>query len=621
MEEIVVDKEEGTETCVNATDKTIRIESRAEESVTKASVDTKSNDIERNHKKSKKKSKKPTSNDEIKELEVSKIKTEDVTDQRDSAEKNQTVLKPDEIVPDLRNSCDDKVKDIVTPITKSLPLYSGNCIHDIPVKDPCNTCYDNIERLNVVRNTTLIINGESKNRAASSLNSENGKEIPEIRIQSNLDEKTGERQDTEKDECCKVEIEAEVKKEKDSTQDDEIEDSRSNHKNADNGLLSEKENHIFQNREISNETRGTVKSDIVEIHSSPLKSEGAVMHKPPVQQTDKKQRRGRSRSSDKEKKKNQAFSNQELEALRSNFAKTQGVKEVLVEPFKPLSTDERIKEDIDLPFKIDTEKETDILVGEASEKPGKNMRKTAEESLYEPVGAEREEFVKKKLSQSSKDIGDVKPTDENIIGFDLKCKDERKANEESVRKDDEQAPPKIPERRKNSSRHSLNVSIVEHDKSEKKEKKSSFIKEWQKDLREFFSLRKKKPSTGSGGGSVQDDQSMDDGKISVDNESLYLPSNQQIEEETPLVEECEDKNASNSTETPVEKRIKKRKNRRKTNSEIFETNPFKVSEENKGEKEIEHSDEKLETDNPDDKNLSQKPKVVVPSPLGSALII
>ena len=60
MEEIVVDKEEGTETCVNATDKTIRIESRAEESVTKASVDTKSNDIERNHKKSKKKSKKPT---------------------------------------------------------------------------------------------------------------------------------------------------------------------------------------------------------------------------------------------------------------------------------------------------------------------------------------------------------------------------------------------------------------------------------------------------------------------------------------------------------------------------------------------------------------------------------
>ena len=259
-------------------------------------------------------------------------------------------------------------------------------------------------------------------------------------------------------------------------------------------------------------------------------------------------------------------------------------------------------------------------MGEASEQPGKNMRKTAEESFYEPVGAEREEFVKKKLSQSSNDIGDVKPTDENIIGFDLKCKDERKANEESVRKDDEQAPPKIPERRKNSSRHSLNVSIVEHDKSEKKEKKSSFIKEWQKDLREFFSLRKKKPSTGSGGGSVQDDQSMDDGKISVDNESLYLPSNQQIEEETPLVEECEDKNASNSTETPVEKRIKKRKNRRKTNSEIFETNPFKVSEENKGEKEIEHSDEKLETDNPDDKNLSQKPRVVVPSPLGSALI-
>ena len=148
--------------------------------------------------------------------------------------------------------------------------------------------------------------------------------------------------------------------------------------------------------------------------------------------------------------------------------------------------------------------------------------------MYEPVGAEREEFVKKKLSQSNKDDEYVKPSDDNIIGFDLKH------NEETMngQTNGSTSAPKIPERKKNSSRQSLNrVSIVENEKGEKKEKKSSFIKEWQKDLKEFFSLRKKKPSTASCNTSIQEDKSVDDGKISVDNESLNLQSNQEKEYE------------------------------------------------------------------------------------------
>merc|ERR1712110_1367688 len=187
------------------------------------------------------------------------------------------------------------------------------------------------------------------------------------------------------------------------------------------------------------------------------------------------------------------------------------------------------------------------------------------------------------------------------------------------------SPPKIPERKKNSSRQSLNrVSIVENEKCEKKEKKSSFIKEWQKDLKEFFSLRKKKPSTASCKTSVQEERSVDDGKISVDNESLYLQSNQEVDEgevvQVPQPEEkeitVEENESPSSPENPVEKRSKKRKNRRKTNSETFETNPFKASEAKKDDQDVEKIDGKVETENDDEKNVSHKPKVVVPSPRG-----
>ena len=145
-------------------------------------------------------------------------------------------------------------------------------------------------------------------------------------------------------------------------------------------------------------------------------------------------------------------------------------------------------------------------------------------------------------------------------------------------------------------------------------------------MKEFFSLRKKKPLTVSCNNSVQEDKSVDDGKISVDNESLYLESNQDKENgkgegeeaQEPQLEEIpvQEKESPGFTENPVEKRSKKRKNRRKTNSETFETNPFKASEAKKDDQEIEKAEDKVETENDDEKNLSHKPKVVVPSPLG-----
>ena len=376
--------------------------------------------------------------------------------------------------------------------------------------------------------------------------------------------------------------------------------------------------------EESNKSNGEGENnDVIEINSATLKSESidsTVLHKPPVQTKDKKQRKARSKSRDK--KKPQEFNNQELEALRNNFAKTQGVKGVLVEPFKPLKTEENIKEDVNI--NLDKDKVLAIEEDKTEKQTEPAVKKSVEESLYEPVGAEREEFVKNKLSQSNKEDEDVKPSDDNIIGFDLKP-NEVILNGSQDQTNGLNSAPKIPERKKNSSRQSLNrVSIVENEKTEKKEKKSSFIKEWQKDLKEFFSLRKKKPSTASCNNSVQEDRSVDDGKISVDNESLYLESNQDKEngkgeeEQVPQLEEVpvQEKESPGTTENPVEKRSKKRKNRRKTNSETFETNPFKSSEVKKDDQETEKAEDKFETENDEEKNLSLKPKVVVPSPLG-----
>merc|ERR1712227_834221 len=118
------------------------------------------------------------------------------------------------------------------------------------------------------------------------------------------------------------------------------------------------------------------------------------------------------------------------------------------------------------------------------------------------------------------------------------------------------------------------------------EKKSSFIKDWQKDLKEFFSLRKKKPSTTSTLElPVEEYETETIGEISnVNDVERKIMEGNKIPEEAPCdvpsIENIEhaDKSTKDSDKATAAER---RKNKRKTNSDSCETNPFK--------------DEKLET--------------------------
>merc|ERR1719394_1537619 len=86
--------------------------------------------------------------------------------------------------------------------------------------------------------------------------------------------------------------------------------------------------------------------------------------------------------------------------------------------------------------------------------------------------------------------------------------------------------------------------------------------------------------------------------------------------DVPSIENIEDADKSTKDSdktTAAERRKNKRKNRRKTNSDSCETNPF--SEEKLETKVSEPEPEDAVEASPD-KNVSQKPKVVVPSPPG-----
>jgi len=72
---------------------------------------------------------------------------------------------------------------------------------------------------------------------------------------------------------------------------------------------------------------------------------------------------------------------------------------------------------------------------------------------------------------------------EEIQGSDIGKADTSKTNSAVT------SPPPLPARRKHSSTNSQNMN---NSRPSQKEKKTSFIKEWQKDLKEFFSLGKKK---------------------------------------------------------------------------------------------------------------------------------
>ena len=183
-----IDEKENEAVVDAATEKTNNLESSTEESVTKTTVEVKSNKSD-SKSKNKKISKKTTSI-EIKEAPVSEIKEESNSDKREEtvdiksnksdsksknksrkttpveikeskesqitaesdADKKDPIKVEEETVPD---PC-DKEKEI--SVTKCLPLNSGNCIHDVPINEPCEICFNNIERVNVLRTNTVNSN-------------------------------------------------------------------------------------------------------------------------------------------------------------------------------------------------------------------------------------------------------------------------------------------------------------------------------------------------------------------------------------------------------------------------------------------------------------------------------
>merc|ERR1719312_1436213 len=125
----------------------------------------------------------------------------------------------------------------------------------------------------------------------------------------------------------------------------------------------------------------------------------------------------------------------------------------------------------------------------------------------EKTGSSIENLQKAEFNHS--EITDFQRKDD-VIGFDIDISNDNDKNpfiadEEFEEIQDSKAikerkdlesptkviPPPLPARRKNS--HQLSSSgFTQNETSDKKEKKTSFIKEWQKDLKEFFSLGKRK---------------------------------------------------------------------------------------------------------------------------------
>ena len=195
----------------------------------------------------------------------------------------------------------------------------------------------------------------------------------------------------------------------------------------------------------------------------------------------------------KGKKKTKEFKDRELEEMRNEFARKQGVKGVIVSTDQFAAIDP-IKEDIAL--KADCIQADDKDQGVEDRK---GARPKVEESLYEPVGEEREEFLKNRLTPENQ-INDSPLVDDNIIGFDLNTNHIEPTEDSEVtattEEEQNQEPPILPSRRKTSKNSNSQLSVEE--KILDKEKKSSFIKEWQKDLKDFFTLRKKKISNTNG---------------------------------------------------------------------------------------------------------------------------
>merc|ERR1719312_1910186 len=100
---------------------------------------------------------------------------------------------------------------------------------------------------------------------------------------------------------------------------------------------------------------------------------------------------------------------------------------------------------------------------------------------------EFEEIQGSKETESSKGIEFSKEIEDSKAIKDSEAFKEKKDLESPSKV----IPPPLPARRKNSRQLSSSDS-AQNETSDKKEKKTSFIKEWQKDLKEFFSLGKRK---------------------------------------------------------------------------------------------------------------------------------
>ena len=364
-----------------------------------------------------------------------------------------------------------------------MPATTDQCIHSVSLKEECQICVHNITKFfeTCVDNITKFFETDSKvndGRPDSPVERKPIRKPAPRETKENNDSHEFERIEKAKEmseevqaeeECVKQNISlptswvspTERKKKKLPPGSDPSRDSQNNPENL-------KEQSQIQEKPIIGQ----------EVTNTNISQDNKVIDL---------QKHTKDKKKKKEKKKTKEFKDHELEDLRNDFARKQGVKEIkaVAPPATPAVSP--IKEDI-------------ALVGEGAGEEINVVKSQVEESLYEPVGEERQEFVTKRLNQTNQREGREVNSDDDIIGFDLNTKQsetietKKKPLEEKPDHVESLDPPTLPSRRKISKHSATNSQLSVEEKLVQKEKKSSFIREWQKDLKDFFTLRKKKIS-------------------------------------------------------------------------------------------------------------------------------
>ena len=325
-----------------------------------------------------------------------------------------------------------------------MPVKTDQCIHEVSLSEQCKNCVNNI--------TKFFEKKLKKSSLRESKENKNSDELEKVEAAKEMCEEVKAAEECEKPAATISPTERKKKK-----------SPPESYPSRNNTEKLEEPNQIQENPITEPEVTNTN-----------ISQDNKVID-PKKNKKDKNEK--------KEKKKTKEFKDHDLEELRSQFARKQGVKEIKAP----------VKEDV-------------APVDEGAGGEMKVVKSDVEESLYEPVGEEREEFVMKRLTQTQtnqRDGGEISGSDDNIIGFDLNTKDpeitgtENKAMEGKTDHVESSDPPKLPSRRKNSKHSATNSQLSVEEKLIQREKKSSFIKEWQKDLKDFFTLRKKKTSSAS----------------------------------------------------------------------------------------------------------------------------